>query len=276
MTVLDSIVARAPVFLLVVARCLGLVLTLPLFSTRTISSVPKVALSAYMAFFISAHMSVQSGTFEAYRSFISPEGNFSLDYVLVLVGEAMIGVTMGFFVSLIFASFSTAGQFFAFQMGFSAAEAYDSLSQVENPLMGQYLNLIAMLVFMQNHWFQTLFLGALSTSFQAFNVFAVIENGEHFLRFMLSGLSLLFRNALVVALPIMGTLFLLNVAMGVLSKAAPQMNLLSEGFPTMMLVSFFLITALMPVLCNFFTESFSDGFKQLQLLFVRIGGGGIP
>ena len=52
-----------------------------------------------------------------------------------------------FFVSMIFAAFSTAGQFFAFQMGFSAASAFDSLSQVENPLMGQYFNFIGILVF---------------------------------------------------------------------------------------------------------------------------------
>jgi len=270
---LERIVSNAPIFLLVAARCFALILTLPLFSSRTIPRIAKIALTGYMAFFIFPQVSFASGPYAAYASFIAKDGSFNLGYIFLLLGEGMIGIIMGFYISMIFAAFSTAGQFFSFQMGFSASEVYDAMSQVENPLMGQYFNLIAMLIFMQGRWFQKLFLGGLVASFKSINAFSIVNHQQQLLTFMLGGLTTLFKDALVISLPIMGTLFLINLAMGVLTKAAPQMNLMSEGFSIMMLMAFFIITVLMPVLCDYFLDSFSDGFRQLEVLFTQLSKG---
>ena len=158
-------------------------------------------------------------------------------------------------------------------MGFSAASAYDALSLVENPLMGQYLNLIAMLVFMQTQWFQKLFLKGLAGSLTSLNVFELVSGRERLVSFLLKGLSNLFADALLIALPIMGTLLLITVCTGLLSKAAPQMNLLSEGFPIMILLAFLIIWLLFPLLCDFFIESFSTGIDELMQVISDIGGG---
>ena len=194
-------------------------------------------------------------------------------YFLLLVGEGLIGIIMGFFISIIFAAFSAAGQFLAFQMGLSAASSYDALSQVENPLMGQFFNLVAMLVFMQTHWFQKLFLGGLVTSFSSLSALSIATANEKLARFMISGLTGLFSDALVIALPVMGTLFLITVCTGLLTKAAPQMNLLSEGFPIMILVAFTIIATAMPSIIDFFVRSFNKGFADLENLFISISGG---
>ena len=66
--------------------------------------------------------------------------------------------------------------------------------------------------------------------------------------------------------------FLINAAMGILSKAAPQMNMLSEGFPILMLTSFYILTSLLPSLVNLFTSSFSEGLNEIQNLFLKLGG----
>lgn len=263
---IDNIVAQSPVYLLIAVRCLTLLLLLPLFSMQTVPRIAKVALAGYMAYLVLPHVNMS-----AYSAFISSEGNFTIQYVLLLIGEAMIGVITGFCVSLIFTAFSTAGQFFAFQMGFSASSVYDSLSQVENPLVGQYLNFIAMLVFMQNSWFQKLFLHGLADSFQTVNALNIIASRNGIVFFIVRSLSNLFSDALVIALPIMGTLVLVNVTMGILSKAAPAMNLLSEGFPTMILLSFFLLNMILPQLVVFFTRSFDTGITEIINLFNLIG-----
>ena len=263
---LDSILNFAPIFLLVAGRCFGLIFTLPLFSMRTVSNVAKVALGGYMAYFLMSY-----ANYSSYGSVIFGDGVFSLYYIFLLIGEILIGIILGFFVSIIFAAFSTAGQFFAFQMGFSAAGAYDSLSQVENPLMGQFFNLVAMLIFMQNHWFQKLFLKGLVGSLESLNVFDFILSQERFVKFLLSGLSNLFGDALLISLPLMGTLLLITVCTGILSKAAPQMNLLSEGFPIMILLTFFLLFALFPSLCDFFIRSFNTGLTELIQLIKAVG-----
>ncbi|HBG66055.1 MAG TPA: flagellar biosynthetic protein FliR [Treponema sp.] len=269
---LEEIVRNAPVFLLVAARSFACIMSLPLFSSRTVPRKAKVALAGYIAYFAFPQLSLESGTYAAYASFISESGGFSADYIFLLIGEALIGLVIGFSVTLIFAAFSTAGQFFAFQMGFSASEVYDSMSEVENPLMGEYLNFIAMLMFLRAGGFLELFTDGLLASYRSLNVFSIIGHRDELLSFMLSGLTKLFQNALVIALPLMGTLFLINVCMGILAKAAPQMNLLAEGFPILILTSFMLLFLLLPQLCELFLGSFRTGFLGLQQLFVRLGG----
>jgi len=239
-----------------------------MFSMRSASRVAKVALAGYMAFFIFGNINQT-----VYAPYINEDGVFSFIYILILAGEAMIGIIMGFFISIIFAAFSAAGQFLAFQMGLSAASSYDSLSQVENPLMGQFFNLVAMLVFMQTHWFQKVFLQGLVTSFSSLNALSIAAANDKIAQFMVRGLSSLFSDALVIALPVMGTLFLITVSTGLLTKAAPQMNLLSEGFPIMILVAFTIIAFAMPGIIDFFVRSFNKGFADLENLFTSISGG---
>lgn len=264
---MDRILLNAPVYLLIFARCLALLMTLPLFSTRAVSRVAKIALAGYMAFFM-----LGNSDLSAYNTFLGTDGVFSLYYIFLLIGEAGIGVIIGYYVTIIFAAFSTAGQFTAFQMGFSAASTYDAMAQVENPLMGQFFNFVAMLIFMQNQWFQRLFLGGLTSSFKTLTAISIVNNHQTLVSFMLKGLSKLFADALIIALPVMGTLMLITVCTGLLSKAAPQMNLLSEGFPIMIITAFLLIMVMLPSMVDFFIRSFAGGFKALEDLFAGVGG----
>ena len=265
---LNEILSQAPVFLLIFARIFAMLLVLPMFSMRSASRVAKVALAGYMAFFIFGTCDLSY-----YLPYIAQDGSFSMEYFLILIGEALIGIILGFFITMIFSAFSTAGQFLAFQMGFSAASSYDSLSQVENPLMGQFFNLIAMLVFMQTHWFQKLFLQGLVTSFSSLNAISIVQSTESIVKFVLSGLSSLFVDALVISLPVMGSLFLISICTGLLTKAAPQMNLLSEGFPIMIMLAFVIIAFILPDMIDFFVRSFEKGFADLFDFFKNVSGG---
>lgn len=267
---LDQVLAQAPVFLLAAVRCFSLLMTLPLFSMRNIHSAARVALAGFLAFNIIGQVD-----YSTYSDYLLPNQTFTAQFIMLLAGEALLGVITGFYISIIFSAFSTAGQFFAFQMGFSASEVYDALSQVENPLMGQYLNLIALLIFMQSRLFQKLFLGGLVASFKTLSAFSIVNDmagGAVLPRFFMRGLTELFANALVISLPIIGTLMLITISTGILSKAAPQMNLLSEGFPVMLLTSFFVLTALMPSLIDAFSRCFDGGFARLEQLFLALGG----
>ena len=251
---MNLILSQAPLFLLVFMRCAAMLFTLPLFSTRAASRIAKVALAGYMAFFI-----LGSTDLSFYGPYLVEDGVASLQFFLIAVGEVLIGIIIGFYVSVIFSAFSTAGQFIAFQMGLSAASSYDALSQVENPLMGQFFNLVAMLVFMQTHWFQILFFkGNIATA------------GNHIVTFLLKSLTDLFADALVISLPVMGTLSLITITTGLLGKAAPQMNLLSEGFPIMILVAFTIIAFVMPDIIDFFVRSFNKGFADLGEFFKNV------
>ena len=265
---LERILLNAPVFLLLAVRCFGLIMTLPLFSIRNVSRIAKVALTGFMAYLIFPRVDLS-----LYAPYIGTDGAVSLPYIMLALGEGAIGIITGFYVTIIFAAFSSAGQFFAFQMGFSASEVYDALSQVENPLMGQFFNLVAMLVFLQSDWATLLFSRALVSSFDSLNALSLVLQRGNMITFLLASLTKLFADAFIISRPIMGTLILISVTMGILSKAAPQMNLMSEGFPIMILVSFFVITILFPQIVEFFIHSFESGFASLERLFAVAGGG---
>ena len=159
------LLVKAPLFFLVCVRVFAMISTTPLLSTRAVPRIAKISLAGLIGFLV---MPV------AYGSPLDVQG-FNLDYALLVVGEALLGVLTGFFISIIFASFSTAGQFFSYQMGFGVSEVYDALAQIENPLMGQFLNFIAVLIFLLLKGFQTLFLGGVLRSFKSINCFMFLQ-----------------------------------------------------------------------------------------------------
>jgi flagellar biosynthetic protein FliR len=157
-------------------------------------------------------------------------------------------------------------------MGFGASETFDPLSQIENPLMGQFLNLVAMLVFLTVEGFRELFLGGFWRSVQSINIISLIQGREQVISMLLAGLSRLFYDAIVISMPILGTLFLTSLSTGLISKAAPQINILSEGFPISITVAFVLIFATMPFMIEAFSRVIEAGFQTLENLYIRVGG----
>jgi flagellar biosynthetic protein FliR len=264
---LNAILAGAPAFLLVAARALAMIETAPLLSSDAAPQVAKIALAGFAAF-CGLPAAIASGWN------LAPLG---LQFVYLLIGEALVGIILGFYLTLIFSAFSTAGQFFSLQMGFGASETYDPLSQIENPLMGQYLNLVAMLVFLSLGGFQKLFLGGFLRSIQSISAYSLATGREAVTSMLLSGLSRVFLDAMIISMPILGTLFLCSLATGLISKAAPQINILTEGFPISITAAFLLILLTMPFMVEAFSRVVDAGFRNIESLYIAIGrqlGGG--
>jgi len=297
--VLQNILNYGPVFLLIAARAIAMIETAPLLSSEAIPQVAKLALAGFTAFAVMPTAAVfaveataagAAGVAGTGAVMIPGEGGlsflsdlryepFSFRFLLLLIGEGIIGIIIGFFLTVIFAAFSTAGQFFSLQMGFGASETFDPLAQVENPLMGQYLNLVSMLVFLVVGGFRELFLGGFWRSVQSLSMSALVAGREPVVSLLASGLSRLFMDAIVISLPILGTLFLVSLTTGLISKAAPQINILSEGFPISITVAFLLIFTSLPFMTEAFARVIDSGFASLQSLYAQIGqqigGGGL-
>jgi flagellar biosynthetic protein FliR len=272
---LNEILRWAPAFLLIAARALAIIETAPLLSSDAIPQAAKIALAALAAFAVLPQdVNPGPGAMDSYPMFrvdpavLNPQG---LYFFLLLIGEAVIGVITGFFMTIIFSAFSTAGQFFSLQMGFGASETFDPLSQIENPLMGQYLNLVAMLVFLTAGGFRELFLGGFWRSVQSLSIASLASGREQVLGLLLQGLSRLFLDAMIISMPILGTLFLTSLATGLISKAAPQINILSEGFPISITVAFLLIFASLPYMMEAFGRVIDAGFAGFQDLLIQVG-----
>jgi flagellar biosynthetic protein FliR len=277
--VLQNILSYGPVFLLIAARALAMIETAPLLSSDAIPQAAKIALAGFAAFAVLPMAEMPTVGAGGAGAAAFPGGlysglryePFSLRFILLVLGEGIIGVIMGFFLTIIFSAFSTAGQFFSLQMGFGASETFDPLSQIENPLMGQYLNLVSMLVFLTVGGFQKLFLGGFWRSVQSLNIIALAEGRGPVVALLTAGLSRLFLDAIIISMPILGTLFLTSLATGLISKAAPQINILSEGFPISITVAFLLIYTSLPFMTEAFSRVIDSGFASIESLFTQIG-----
>jgi flagellar biosynthetic protein FliR len=286
--ILQNILNFGPVFLLIAARAIAMVETAPLLSSEAVPQVAKLALAGFAAFAVLPN----AGVFAVELGAAGAAGvhgvgavnlpgagalsdlryePFSFRFLLLLAGEGIIGIIIGFYLTLIFATFSTAGQFFSLQMGLGASETFDPLAQIENPLMGQYFNLVSMLVFLVVGGFREVFLGGFWRSIQSINIAMLVEGRSHVITMMASGLARLFLDAMVISLPILGTLFLTSLSTGLISKAAPQINILSEGFPIAILAAYLLLFATLPFLVETFSRVIDAGFANIQSLYARIG-----
>lgn len=246
--------------MLVFSRILGLVLVAPFFSSTAINSMAKLGL----VFFIT------SVIFPLVYKFIPDIPGNMVEYSLVAIMEGMVGIIIGFCLNLSFSAYQLAGQFFTIQMGFGASEVFDPMSQISIPLMGQYIYLIAILVFLSLHG-PILIIKEIYSSFELINVNAFIKNSVVEPNYgIVATFADMFMIALKMSFPILGTLLLVSVTMGLLAKAAPQMNLLMIGFPISITVGFIIIILVLPGLIIFFSNYIEDMFSKIWFLMLEL------
>ena len=170
------------------------------------------------------------------------------------------------FMQLVFVVFQLGGQMFSVQMGFGASATYDPMSQVEIPLIGQFFNLIGMFVFIVSDSLQKVFLIAVYSSFRAMKGDYLMTNPGFLSNSLIGALAQLFEQSLILAIPMMGTLLMVSVTMGLLAKAAPQMNLMMVGFPIQISVGFLIIMMAAPFLAEKMVLVIENGFSQIEEL----------
>jgi flagellar biosynthetic protein FliR len=191
------------------------------------------------------------------------------EYALMVLREVTIGVYIGFLISVIFAAFQLAGQYFAVQIGFGINEVIDPLAQVSIPLVGQLKNLIGLLVFLaiNGHHF---LIQAVYRSYELVPLFSIDSAASAgLLKFMAHAFSGMFVIALKISLPVVATVFLISVSMGILAKAAPQMNIMMLGFPFKIAVAFGVMVLISPLIVRVIQVSLERSFKFITkvLLF---------
>jgi len=249
-----GLIDGARLYFLVFARVAALLRTAPLTSS---SAIPPLARGS-LAFFVSIIFFYLVG--DIYGP-IPPTG---LGYAFVLIAELALGIIMGLFLQIVFAVFQTAGQLFSFQMGFGASQVFDPLAQVEIPLIGQFLNLIGIGVFLAVGGTLRLFVSGLAGSFKVLKGTDLLVAGSFLEETLIKSIGGLFEQSFILAIPILGTLILISVSMGLLAKAAPQMNLLIVGFPIQIGVGFIIMLIATPFIAERMTLLIDMGFGMIE------------
>ncbi len=168
----------------------------------------------------------------------------SIAGLLLVAQQVVIGLVIGFALNLIITMFVFAGEAIALSMGLGFAQTVDPQNGVNVPLVGQFLTIVATLLFISLDG-PALMIKLLADSFVSMPVAPVGLDPESFRRLADFGQAI-FTNGILVALPVVTTLLMVNIAMGVITRASPQLNIFSVGFPATLMIGFFLLLVTSP------------------------------
>jgi len=183
-------------------------------------------------------------------SFVLPPVDLSptLGLAEMVVGglhEILMGVVLGLLVQLALAAVSLAGQFIGFQMGLSIASVIDPTSSEQVPVISQFLNLLALLLFLELDG-HLLVVKLLAGSFAWIPPFSARLDPALLSHLVVEKGGEMFSTCLQIAWPISLTLFLTYLSLGLLNRMTPQMNILMLGFPISILVGFLVLGFMLP------------------------------
>jgi flagellar biosynthetic protein FliR len=260
--VIESLVNNTQLFILILFRTTAMFEVAPLFSSSSIPQIAKIGLGFFSA----------AAVFPAVLQAGYPIPAGAVDYFLLVLGEVAIGLVIGFMLQLLFAAFQTAGHFFSLQMGFGASEVFDPLAQEEVPLMGEFLNMIALLVFLAVSGGGKFILLGVGSSFQSVRAVDFALHHEAIVQTLIGGFAGMFKTALTISFPILGTLILVSITTGLLAKAAPQMDILTIGFPLSIGVAFLVLLASLPFLVGTFDRVIESIFQSIAGLIRGLSG----
>ena len=214
------------------ARIGGAMLSAPLFSANYVPVRVRVMFALFLTLIVTPLLPPVTA--------VQP---LSLQGFMLIGSELLIGLALGLIVQLVFDALILSGQLIANGMGLGFAMMVDPQRGVQVPVISQYLLIITMLLFvaMNGH---LLFVEMLLGSFSLWPAGKGIQS-EHFSIVVQQG-SLLFSAALRIAIPAIVALLLVQIAVGVISRAAPTMNLFAVGFPLAILVGYLVLEQLIP------------------------------
>ncbi|WP_317931696.1 flagellar biosynthetic protein FliR [Halioxenophilus sp. WMMB6] len=153
----------------------------------------------------------------------------SLPGMIITVQQFIFGAALGFIFQLLMQLFVVGGQAIAMNMGLGFASMNDPANGVTVTVLSQFYLTMAILLFLSMNG-HLILIELIVRSFYAWPVGGAIFSGEQWLEFARLG-SWVFAGALVMALPIITALLVVNLAFGVMSRSAPQMNVFAVGFP---------------------------------------------
>lgn len=188
----------------------------------------------------------------------------SLQGVLLTANELILGICLGFMLQLVFEAVMFAGQFVATGMGLGFASVIDQQQGISVAVMGQFFMLITMLLFlaMNGH---LAFIKMLADSFVAWPVGTAVVQPETF-GILLTAIGGMLRNALGIALPAVVALLVVQIAMGVMSRAAPTLNLFAVGFPVTLMLGLLVIERTLPALLPQVQRLLTMAFENMGLI----------
>lgn len=246
-------------FLLVFARISAIFSSAPFFGSRNVPLYVKAAFSLILTYIAIPIIPNQASIPDAF-----------LSYVLLLIGEVLIGLIIGFAASLVFYGVQMAGQLLDMQIGFGIVNIFDPLSGQQMPLIGNFKYILALIVFLTSNSHH-LFIAALISSFKSIPPAGIVFSNS-VTGVIVDMVSSLFIVAMKICLPVLIAIILTDIALGILARTMPQMNIFVVGIPGKIMVGLFVLTLALPFYIIFLEVAFNAMFADIYHLLAVFSG----
>lgn len=244
---LEALIAA---FIFPASRILAVVATVPLLNSAALPRRIRLILGLAITFALAPTLPAMPT--------VSPTSWTGLWIVFL---QILTGVSMGMAIRIVYSAVDLAGEYIGLQMGLSFATFYDPQNTAQTPVISEFINLLTLLLFlsMNGH------LMYVATLHQSFLVLPIGPTPLPTVAWSnLAGLaSNMFAMGLFLALPILIALMITNLALAVLSRAAPQLNIFSLGFPLTLAGGFISLAACLNYLARPLQELFETGLSAM-------------
>ena len=258
---MNEIIPQITVFLLVLVRVSAFFVTVPFFSYRTIPQQVRITLAVVLSWMMYYTIDVEPFVVNG-------------DYIMLIIKEAIIGLLLGLVGYIVLSAVQIAGSFIDFQMGFAVANIIDPQTGAQSPLIGQFFNMIALLVLISidGHY---LILDGIYYSYQFMPIDQVFPNfgNDDFAEFIIKTFAAVFSISFQMAAPVVATIFLVDLALGIIARTVPQLNIFVVGFPVKIAVSFIVLFIMMAVMVEVMQKLIQILIYSMHNLMVILGGG---
>lgn len=205
-------------FGLLFVRVASFIGMLPVLGNRSVPAIAKIGLAGFLALFLLAVQPINQ-----------PVPPSLWHFGLLAVKEAVIGLGLGFLTKMLFAGIQMAGEVVGRQVGFAMARTFDPTFQTQSSVISEFYLILMMLIYLtlSGHHF---LISGLAESYRFLPVSAPLSTAgiEVPVMKMAGGI---FLSCIKIAAPVLVTLMLTNIALGLLARTVPQMNVFMVGLP---------------------------------------------
>lgn len=247
-------------FYLTLFRVSVVLFLLPFFGGKSTPKTVKAAMVLVLTLAIWPHLSFPGSLMPANPWLIA----------IMIGGELILGLTMGLMIRFLFAAVQTGGQIIGFQMGFAMVNVVDPITGTSEAVTAHFMYMVTMLTFLALNG--PLFLmDGLAKSFEMIPPGGLLLT-DALANEILSLSGTMFTLAIKIAAPVMAALFLVDLALALISRAAPQMHVLVLGFPIKISVGFFFLGFLFDVISTYVGNHIQN-LGPFWINLLRMGAG---
>lgn len=241
-------------FIWPLTRILGLISAAPVLGHDSIPVASKIGLAVILALIVGPNLPNMPAVNPA-----SPDG------LLILAQQLIIGLSMGFAIRIIFMAVDMAGTVTGMTMGLGFASFFDPQTRGQTVAVSQFMTMLATLIFLAINGHLILIEG-LVESFTTLPISMSSPSSHGFLQMANWG-GTIFSAGVQLSMPMVAALLITNVALGILTRSAPQLNLFGIGFPITLGIGFVVLALALPYLATPMQTLMQQGFNFTQGLF---------